>query len=161
MHEAEKVVYYDIITIDAFTGDGIPTHLLTREAMEDYLSHLTRNGIILFHISNRYYDLRAVIKSTSAQLKLFGAMNIPLPQTLPQPYVISSQCVVLARNPERLKPLLARGWMVFGEGDGLDESTPWTDDYINLLAPLGAKLWPNSAKVDKPMHAAGRPDTAR
>ena len=161
MHEAGKDVYYDIITIDAFTGDGIPTHLLTREAMEDYLSHLTRNGIILFHISNRYYDLRSVIKSTSAQLKLFGAMNIRLPQTLLQPYALSSQCVVLARNPERLKPLLARGWIAFGEGDGLDESTPWTDDYINLLAPLGAKLWPNSAKVDRSMNATARLDTAR
>jgi hypothetical protein len=161
LQEAGKDVYYDIITIDAFTGDGIPTHLLTREAIEDYLGHLAQNGIILFHISNRYYDLRSVIKSTSAQLKLFGAMNLPLPQSLPQPYVVPSQCVVLARNPERLKPLLARGWMAFGEGDGLDKPTPWTDDYINLLAPLGAKLWPNPAKVGKSMQAAARLDAAR
>jgi spermidine synthase len=162
MQEAgKKDVFYDIIIIDAFTGDGIPTHLLTREAMEDYLSHLTRNGIILFHISNRYYDLRSVIKSTSAQLKLLGAMNIRLPQTLLPPYAMSSQCVVLARNLERLKPLLARGWIAFGEGDGLEGAAPWTDDYINLLAPLWARLWPNSTNLDESMHTAARLDTAR
>jgi hypothetical protein len=161
LNEAGKDVYYDIITIDAFTGDGIPTHLLTREAIEDYLGHLAQNGIILFHISNRYYDLRAVIKSTSAQLKLFGVLNNPLAQSLPPPYVISSQCVVLARNPERLKPLLALGWTAFGDGDGLDESTPWTDDYINILAPLRARIWHNSAKVDKTMQAATRLDATR
>ncbi len=161
MHEAGKDIYYDIITIDAFSGDGIPTHLLTREAMQDYLNHLTPNGIILLHISNRYYDLRSVIKSTSAQLKLFGVMNILLPQTLSQSYAFSCQCVVLARNPERLKPLIARGWIAFGEGDGLGESTPWTDDYINILAPLWAKLWPNPAEAEKPMHTAARLDAAR
>ncbi len=161
LQEAGKDVYYDIITIDAFTGDGIPTHLLTREALEDYLGHLAPNGIILFHISNRYYDLRSVIKSTSAQLQLFGAMNIPFPQTLPEPYVGPSQCVVLARNLERLKPLLAQGWTAFGKGDGLGESAPWTDDYINILAPLGAKLWPNPDKVNKTMQAATRLEGAK
>jgi hypothetical protein len=161
LEETGKDVNYDIIHIDAFTGDGIPTHLLTREAIEGYLGHLAPNGIILFHISNRYYDLRAVIKSTSAQLKLFGAMNIPLAQSLPHTYAVPSQCVVLARNPERLKPLLALGWTAFGKGDGLGESAPWTDDYINLLAPLWARLWPNRAKVHKPMQAAARLDAAR
>ena len=129
--------------------------------MEEYLNHLARDGIILFHISNRYYDLRSVIKSTSAQLKLFGAMNIWLPETLPVPYAITPQCVVLARKPERLKPLLAQGWVAFGEDDGLDESTPWTDDYINILAPLRARLWPNSTKLDKPRRTATRQETAK
>jgi spermidine synthase len=161
MHEAEKDIYYDIITIDAFTGDGIPTHLLTREAMQDYLNHLTQNGIILFHISNRYYDLRSVIKSTAAPLKLAGVMNIRLPQSRSQTYAFSSQCVVLARHPERLKPLMARGWIAFGEADGLEKSSPWTDDYINILAPLWAKLWPQRAEAEEAMRTAARSDAAR
>ena len=61
---------YDIITIDAFTGDGIPVHLLTKEAIEVYLSRFAEDGIILFHISNQYYDFRPVIKSTSEALRL-------------------------------------------------------------------------------------------
>jgi hypothetical protein len=140
MLEAGKDIHYDIIHIDAFTGDGIPTHLLTREAMEVYLDHLARNGIILFHISNRYYDLRSVIKSTSAQIGLFGIMNIPFYQSIPSPYVISPQCVVLARNPERLTTLITQGWVPFGASDGLEESAPWTDDYIDIIAPLMSKF---------------------
>ena len=61
---------YDLIFIDAFTGDGIPTHLLTREAIEIYLNKLKNNGVILFHISNRYYDLAPVIQSTVSSLNL-------------------------------------------------------------------------------------------
>jgi hypothetical protein len=42
----------------------------------------------------------------------------------------------LARNPMRLRPLIDRGWTLFSEKDGLSKIKPWTDDYINILAPL-------------------------
>lgn len=145
MNEAAKDTAFDIITIDAFTGDGIPTHLLTREAMEVYLSRLAPDGIILLHISNRYYDLRPVLKSTAAQLNLAGAMNIP-DQTGLRAYEISPQCLVFARNPERLQPLFARNWVALGKNDGLPEAAFWTDDYINVLAPLWAKHRPQRAR---------------
>ncbi len=141
MNEMPKDIIFDIITIDAFTGDGIPTHLLTMEAMQGYLNRLAKNGIILFHISNRYYDLKPVMKSTSRQLKLYGAMNTQVSQAKLPPNGAASECVVLALDPVALKPFLARGWVPFGEGDGLDESAPWTDDYINILHPLWARLW--------------------
>ena len=161
LNEAARETTYNIIHVDAFTGDGIPTHLLTREAMQVYLEHLADNGIILLHISNRYYDLRGVIKSTLAQLNLVGVMNIPVSVNQLSPHEVPSQCVVLARKPENLKPLLARGWVLLGEGDGLPACSPWTDDYINLLAPLGARLWPNSTNVDKSLRAAASLDAAR
>ncbi|MGC9975202.1 MAG: fused MFS/spermidine synthase [Syntrophales bacterium] len=128
---------YDIIHMDAFTGDGIPTHLLTREAMIIYLSRLTENGVILFHVSNRYYELRPVIKSTSAGLNLYGAINIPATRDKLEYYENAAWCVALARNPARLQPLINLGWVRFGEDDGLNgSSSSWTDDYINILAPL-------------------------
>jgi spermidine synthase len=161
MNEAAKGINYDIITIDAFTGDGVPTHLLTREAMEVYLSRLAKDGIILFHISNRYYDLRPVIKSTSQQLKLSGVMNIQVSQTQLPPNGAPSVCVVLARNPENLKPLLARGWVALGEGDGLNECSPWTDDYINILAPLVMRFWPHNSKTSKLMDTVSLPPAGR
>ncbi len=74
----EKAMRFDIINVDAFSGDGIPVHLLTKEALEIYLSRLTDNGVILFHISNRYYHLFPVIKSTIAELDLSGVMNVLL-----------------------------------------------------------------------------------
>jgi hypothetical protein len=127
---------YDIIHMDAFTGDGIPTHLLTREAVRIYLERLSGNGVILFHVSNRYYELRPVIKAIAAELGLAGAANVPTPKTELKANQSATWCVVLARNPDRLAALVRKGWIPFGPGDGLREVTPWTDDYINILLPL-------------------------
>jgi hypothetical protein len=130
---------YDIITIDAFTGDGIPTHLLTKEAISTYLERLRENGVILFHISNRFYDLRPVLKATAGALGLSGAMNVRIKnQEKTAPFRITGQCVTLAVSPKRLQPLLDRGWIPFGKMDGLGDIEPWTDDYINILAPLAS-----------------------
>ncbi len=46
---------FDILVIDAFTGDAIPVHLLTVEALDLYLHHLQPHGIIAFHVSNLYW----------------------------------------------------------------------------------------------------------
>jgi len=137
---------YDIIHMDAFTGDGIPTHLLTREAVEIYLSRLAKGGVILFHVSNRYYELRPVIKATARELGLNGAMNIPPSRDKLETYQSSTWCVALARDPRDLRPLLKLGWVPFGKDDGLRDMAPWTDDYINILAPLGESIknqWQN------------------
>ena len=55
--------YYGLIVIDAFSGDSIPAHLLTREALQLYLKKLEPNGILVFHISNNYLDLQPVVAS--------------------------------------------------------------------------------------------------
>jgi spermidine synthase len=138
---SEKDGYrYDLITVDAFSGDGIPMHLLTKEAIEDYLNRLDENGLILFHISNRYYDLRPIIKSISSQLKLFGLISPPIKKGKKlEEFYNESLCVVLARDPVILNSLINRGWIMFNDKDGLPEVTPWTDDYINILIPLMIK----------------------
>jgi len=130
--KADKMKY-DVITIDAFTGDGIPTHLLTREAFSVYLDRLGENGIILFHISNRYYDLRPVLKSTASSLGLFGAMNDQGKQSKTDAQYVDGHWVALAVDSTRLRPLIDRGWTALGKGDGLKDMAPWTDDYINVL----------------------------
>lgn len=124
---------YDVILIDAFTGDGIPTHLLTREAIEIYLSRLSQNGVIVFHISNRYYDLRPVLKATAADLNLLGAMKNSNQAKL-EPYQAHATCVAVTRSPGRLESLLNRNWQQFEHGDGLKEAKGWTDDHINILS---------------------------
>jgi hypothetical protein len=131
---------YDIVFVDAFSGDGIPTHLLTREAIETYLKRLKENGLILLHISNRYYDLRPVVKATAAELGLLGVMNVPPQKRDLRPYETPSQCVVLTKDAIRLERFIKLGWITFGNGDGLEKVRPWTDDYVNILTPLVAKL---------------------
>jgi protein-L-isoaspartate O-methyltransferase len=127
---------FDIIIVDAFSGDAIPVHLLTREAIELYLSRLKEDGIVLFHISSRYYHLYPVVKSTIADLNLAGVMNVLIrPQKLGR-YQLFPNLVAVAKNPERLKPLINRGWFRFSEKDGLPKLRPWTDDYIDIITPL-------------------------
>jgi SAM-dependent methyltransferase len=60
--EGEPPQNYDVIAVDAFSGDAIPVHLLTAEAIQLYLRHLRPGGIIAFHISNLYLDLAPVVK---------------------------------------------------------------------------------------------------
>jgi hypothetical protein len=137
----EDKTKYDIITIDAFTGDGIPTHLITKEAIRTYFERLKEKGFLLFHISNRFYDLRAVLKSTAGTLNLSGAMNeMRSTQPKDQAILIEGQCVALTQDSLHLKPLIEKGWIPFGKGDGLRDVTPWTDDYINILAAFSIKL---------------------
>ena len=131
---------YNLILVDAFTGDGIPTHLLTREAIKIYLDRLVEGGLILFHISNRYYELRPVIKAAAADMNLWGAFNIPLKDDTLKPYEVPTTCLALARHPENLQPLIGQGWVMFGKNDGLVDMTCWTDDYINILEPLVEKI---------------------
>jgi spermidine synthase len=133
---AKDGLKYDIIHMDAFTGDGIPIHLLTKEAMEVYLSRLADDGIILFHISNRFYNLRPLIKSTSEALKLFGVMNPMADRSKLERYQNATNCVAIARNTARLQALIDRGWVMFSEKDGLYKVKPWTDDHMSIFIPL-------------------------
>src|SRR6185295_14780321 len=57
---------FDLIVLDAFSSDAIPTHLLTREALRGYLAHLARHGMLLVHISNRHLELARVVAAVGA-----------------------------------------------------------------------------------------------
>lgn len=62
--------HYDLIILDAFSSDAIPVHLLTREALKAYRSKLKEDGLLVFHISNRYLDLEPLMRGMAAELKL-------------------------------------------------------------------------------------------
>lgn len=67
--EREPAQRFDLLTLDAFSGDAIPVHLLTKEAFTVYERHLKTNGIIAVHISNTYLDLEPVVVNVA---KHFG-----------------------------------------------------------------------------------------
>ena len=61
-----KTYDYDVLVIDAFTGDGVPSHLLTREALAIYIRRLaTKDGILLIHASSRYSNFYPVVEETA------------------------------------------------------------------------------------------------
>ena len=56
---------FNVLVLDAFSGDAIPTHLLTREAFDVYLRHLAPKGVIAVHISNRHLNLAPVVRQAA------------------------------------------------------------------------------------------------
>lgn len=130
---------YDALFVDAFSGDGIPVHLLTEEAFRTYLDHLTPDGVLVLHISNRFLDLRGVVRANALELGLAGAIRTDhaTAETV-DPFVYFASTAVLVRDPARLDDLDDR-WTRFGEADDLPRHAPWTDDHYDLLEPLGLR----------------------
>jgi hypothetical protein len=62
--------HFNVIVVDAFSGDAIPVHLLTQEALALYRRHLQPDGVIAFHVSNQYIDLEPVVAATAADAGL-------------------------------------------------------------------------------------------
>jgi len=122
---------YDIIMVDAFSSDAIPTHLLTREALNLYDKKLAPQGTLVFHISNRYYDLLGVIKSTSAEY--WEGLTKESKKDL-EAFQSDALYCVLHRKNDDVSALYAAGWRSLE--DYPIESAPWSDDYINTLVPL-------------------------
>ena len=124
---------YDIIALDAFSGDAVPAHLLTVEAFEEYFRHLKPNGIIAVHISNRHLDLTPVVGGISEHLKV-PAIKI---EWIENDYVgeASSDWVLLTHNEVFLEtPEIAE---VANPLAGSYKPIPlWTDQYSNLFQIL-------------------------
>lgn len=132
-------VLYDVVFIDAFSGDGVPTHLLTLEALDIYLSRLAEDGVLVFHVSNRYYDLRPILKAAAKARGLAAIATLQAGKNASR-LNIDPWVVVLARNPKRLTPLLVdERWSEVGPHDGMPVLNAWSDDYVNILAPLFVK----------------------
>src|SRR6201996_4435744 len=66
----EPPQHFNVIVIDAFSGDAIPVHLLTREALTLYRRHLEPDGVIAFHVSNQYINLEPVVAAIAADAGL-------------------------------------------------------------------------------------------
>ena len=119
---------YDVLVVDAFSGDSIPTHLITREALQIYLAHIKANGVIAFHISNRYLDLEPVMAGLAAESGLASRL---VEKGGTPPLGLASWWVILARDETRLREL---GVLDQGRALNLRPSfVHWTDDRNNLL----------------------------
>jgi len=125
---------YGLIVLDAFSSDSIPVHLLTREAITLYRRKLAPGGLIVFHISNRYLDLKPVLAAASQELGLaarFRYQNLDV-EVEERKGTTSSMWVALAESESDLGPLADRPWKPLPP---LPKGfRTWTDDYSNLLS---------------------------
>lgn len=137
--EIEKIENkkFDLIVLDAFSSDSIPLHLLTVDAVRSYLEKLTPNGILLFNISNRYFDLAPVMEANALQLKAATLSRLFMTKPEHKPYASDSRWLAMAPDGKIPAALKAnKKWVKLPPEARIP--TPWTDDYSNLLGVMNA-----------------------
>ena len=127
---------FDLLLIDAFSSDSVPTHLLTVEAIRTYLRVIKPDGVVVLHLSNRNLELEGPAAASVRQ-----AGGVPLVQdyytTAPSPYVESgAQAIIVGHDRASLKPFVAQGAWV----EPTIQARAWTDDYVNVFGALLARL---------------------
>jgi spermidine synthase len=124
---------YTLIILDAFSGDSIPIHLLTREALQLYLKKLAPGGVLAFHISNHYLDLAPTLGTQARDAGLVSRVRDDTVVTLAEidGGKFPSKWLVMARGEIDLGGLSGDArWEPAQEKQG---TRVWTDDYSNLL----------------------------
>ena len=126
---------FDVLMLDAFSSDSIPAHLISREAVQTYLRKLKPDGLILFHVSNRYMNVEGLVSAVSADAGLKGLVRYDYDESATGKS--SSDYVVAARNSADFGELNDDGnWTKLENPAGIQ---PWTDDYSNMMAII---RWP-------------------
>ncbi|WP_342375076.1 fused MFS/spermidine synthase [Myxococcus stipitatus] len=130
---------YDVIVLDAFSSDFVPTHLLTREAISLYLRKLRPGGILLFHVSSRLFNLVPVLTRLSAELNVPGLVNRP--ETLSVEELASGRSpsiwFAMSPNPDTAANLARElPFQPVGATPEMLGRRAWTDGYVNLLHAL-------------------------
>jgi hypothetical protein len=128
--ERETPQKFDVLVIDAFSSDSIPVHLVTREALAVYLKHMRPNGIIAFHVTNRYLDLPPVVKMIAAAHGLGATLIAHEPDENDERYS-STDWVLITRDEAFLDSVEVRRTTT--EIKAPRRLSLWTDDFNNLL----------------------------
>lgn len=132
--DREPAGSYDLLIIDAFSSDAVPTHLLTVEAIRGYLRLLSPDGVVVLHLSNRNLEITLPAEAAAQ------ALNVP---HLHQVYIegsdlgamaeASTEALAIGKSEVALAPFRQDSrWQVLAP----TTVRPWTDDYVNLFGSL-------------------------
>ena len=133
----EKPGAFDYLVVDAFSSDSIPVHLLTKEALELYLSRLAHDGILALHISNRHLDLAPVVAAmvkTVSGARAMLANDQALHSTTFD--ATASLVVFVTKSDVAMQPIRV---LPFVEEIPASNVAPWTDDYSNIMSAIWRK----------------------
>ncbi|MBZ5640014.1 MAG: fused MFS/spermidine synthase [Acidobacteriia bacterium] len=130
-----------LVVVDAFSSDSIPVHMITREAIELYMTKLRPDGLLALHLTNEYLDLTAVIDSIALDLRLSGLAQDDGRATTEEQLErkMPSTWAVLARDVDALGPLAADPrWERLPRRPNAppDPAYLWTDEFSNLVGVL-------------------------
>ncbi len=132
--EREPSQQFDVLVVDAFSGDSIPIHLLTVEAFSEYFRHLKASGVLAVHTSNRYLDLNPVVRSAADSF--------------------DKDSLLVESDGDKVRQVNAASWVLVAQrGNGmldrlhehaasaystLPKVRLWTDDYSSVLTVVKA-----------------------
>jgi hypothetical protein len=133
--DRESAQNFDLLIVDAFSGDSIPMHLLTREAMRIYRKHLKPSGALLFHISNIFVDLQPALARLALEEQLQGRVvedEIESNDDIETP-LASSDWIIMTTDKDwfsaevtkKAEPLPAA-----------QEGPAWTDNFYNVFSAI-------------------------
>jgi spermidine synthase len=131
--EQEAPQAFDLLAVDAFSGDSIPVHLLTREAFELYFRHLKPDSMLAVHVSNQYLNLAPVVQGAAA--------------------LLGKHSVIVNSPDDHANGIYRASWVLIGNQNDSPEQNDiagvaelptrsdknfvlWTDDYNSLFKIL-------------------------
>jgi hypothetical protein len=133
--EEEPPQHFDVLVLDAFSGDAIPVHLLTREAFEIYARHLNSDSIVAIHISNRYLDLSQVVAGVADHFGFVARRIVSSGDA--QRGQFPADWILLARDPAALAAIAPSAETIDPQRSRNQQRTVlWTDDHSDLLGIL-------------------------
>jgi SAM-dependent methyltransferase len=133
--EREPPQAFDVLAVDAFSSDAIPVHLITREALGIYLRHVKPDGIVAFHVSNRFLDLIPVVARLAKEISAHAVLVTDDPDDEDESLRSRTDWVLVSRDPDALE----REAIVRGGAQAVPDQPrlrTWTDDYSNLIQIL-------------------------
>jgi len=129
---------FDILLIDAFSSDSVPAHLLTVEAVKGYLARLKPDGVLILHLSNRNLELAGpamAVADAAGGVALLQRHRAP--KGTPMFWESSEDALIVARTPQALATFAADPRWTPSDPT---QARPWTDDYMNLVGALYARM---------------------
>jgi SAM-dependent methyltransferase len=132
--EREVPQRFDVLAVDAFSSDAIPVHLITREALGVYLRHMKPDGIVAFHVSNRFLSLVPVVAQLAKEHGVHATLVSDRGKDGDDDHT-TTDWVLVSRDPKALKaPEIEAASPEVPEEEARWRT--WTDDYSNLLQIL-------------------------
>ena len=129
--EREPAQQFDVLLVDAFSGDSVPIHLLTHEAFAQYFRHLKPDGVLAVHITNRFLDLRPVVKTAAnrfaKEVRMVDSDGIDGALVLRSNWALLSNDAAFFRSPQ------LAGATLIADRPGFQ---PWKDDYSSIFSIL-------------------------
>lgn len=131
MLEKERPQFFDLLVVDAFSGDSVPAHLLTIEAMNVYLRHMNEGGIIAYHVTNRFLNLPPLISELS---KYLGLHSVLISDKNDNPLLRDTDWVLVSKDINSLDKESIRSRAT--DIKNIKGLQPWSDNFNNLFAIL-------------------------